>query len=227
MCYSVESSAKTASLALVAILILLQSSNPYFKWIALMLVGWCVMQLAELLLWLTNPRKSCTQMNKILTLTLIPLVLLSQLLCPIFGSFFVKPWAKCSFSRKLFIVGYSVVVAISFLIYFHTDPKKYCTIVTPQGHLHWWLSEFKPHLTEDYLTKYYSWLFLLFFPIFVLWDISYKAIFAVAVIPLFGFFAGLKTDSSASIWCHYTSFTAIVAVVIYALYKLKIYNILK
>jgi hypothetical protein len=227
MCYSVESSAKTASISLIAIIILLQSNHPYFKWIAILLIGWCGMQGAELLLWLTNPRKSCTPMNKFLTLTLIPLVLLCQLLCPIFGSFFVKSWANCSYNRKLFIIGYCAIISFSFLTYFYTDPEKYCTIVTPQGHLHWWLCKFKPVNSIDYIIKYYLWLFLLFLPVFLLWDISYKAIFAIAIIPLFGFFSGLKTDSSASIWCHYTSFTAFISLFIYALYKFKIYNILK
>jgi hypothetical protein len=227
MCYSVESSAKTASLSLVAILILLQSNVPHFKWIGLMMVGWCGMQVAELFLWLTNPRKSCTPMNKLVTLTLIPLVLLSQPLCGLLGSLFVKSWSECSYNRKLFIVGYSVLIIFSMLVYFYKDATKYCTIVTPDGHLHWWLSSFKSDLTTGYKIRYYLWLIAIFFPIFALWDVSLKAIIAISIIPLFGFFTGLKTDSSASIWCHYTSFTAIVGIVIYVLYKFKIYNILK
>jgi hypothetical protein len=227
MCYSVESSAKTASLSLVAILLLLQSNVPHFKWIGMMMVGWCGMQVAELLLWLTNPRKSCTTMNKLITVTLIPLVLLSQPLCGLFGSFFVKSWSKCSDNRKLFILGYSVLITFSMLVYFYKDAKKYCTIVTPEGHLHWWLSKFEQVNSMGYIIKYYLWLILIFLPIFALWDVSLKAIIAISIIPLFGFFTGLKTDSSASIWCHYTSFTAIVGILIYALYKFKIYNILK
>ena len=96
MCYSVESSAKTTGFSLVAILLLLWSNIPHFKWIAMILIGWCSMQAGELILWLTNPRESCTTMNKAITLTLIPLILLSQPLLVIFGSFFVKPWSKCS-----------------------------------------------------------------------------------------------------------------------------------
>ena len=222
MCYSVESSAKTTLYSLIAIIVMLQSNVPHFKWIGAMMIGWCVMQFAELLLWLTNPHKSCTPMNKLITLTLIPLVLLSQPLSSLYGSFFVKPWSACSTGRKQFIVGYSVIIAISMLVYFYKDAKKYCTVVTPEGHLNWWLSS-----ASNYVAKYYLWLFLIFFPIFALWDISYKAIIAISILPLFGFLYGLKTDSSASIWCHYTSFTAFASILIYGLYKFKIYNILK
>ena len=104
MCYSVESSAKTSLFSLVAIIVLFTSNVPHFKWIAMILVGWCSMQFAELLLWLTNPRKSCTLMNKLITFTLIPFILLLQPIVATLGSLFVKPWSQCSQKRKLFIV---------------------------------------------------------------------------------------------------------------------------
>jgi hypothetical protein len=227
MCYSVESSAKTSALSLFAIILLLQSNIPHFKWIGVMMVGWCGMQMAEFLLWLTNPRSSCTSMNKLVTLTIIPLVLLAQPLCGLIGSFFVKPWSACSDNRKLFIVIYSIIIVLSTIIYFYKGATKYCTTVTPDGHLDWWLSSFAPKYTNGHMIRYYVWLIMIIFPIFLLWDISYKAVFAISILPLFGFFYGLKTDSSASIWCHYTSFTAIVSILIYVLYKFNIYNILK
>ena len=227
MCYSVESSAKTTLLSLVAIVVMLRSNVPHFMWIGAMMIGWCGMQFAELLLWLTNPRKSCTSMNKLITLTLIPLVLVSQPLCGLFGSFFVKPWSACNNKRKLFIVGYAAIIGFLMLVYFYKDAQKYCTTVTPEGHLHWWLSSFKSDISNGYKFKYYLWLSIIFFPILMLWNISFKAIAVIAILPLFGFFYGLKTDSSASIWCHYTSYTAIISLVIYGLYKFKIYNILK
>jgi hypothetical protein len=227
MCYSVESSAKTTLLSLVAIVVMLRSNVPHFMWIGAMMIGWCGMQFAELLLWLTNPRKSCTLVNKLITFTLIPLVLVSQPLCGLFGSFFVKPWSACNNKRKLFIVGYAAIIGFLMLVYFYKDAQKYCTTVTPEGHLHWWLSSFKSDISNGYKFKYYLWLSIIFFPILMLWNISFKAIAVIAILPLFGFFYGLKTDSSASIWCHYTSYTAIISLVIYGLYKFKIYNILK
>lgn len=225
MCYSIESSAKTTLLSLTAIIVLLRSNVPHFKWIGTILIGWCGMQFAELLLWLTNPRKSCTPMNKLITLTLIPFVLLLQPIGAILGSFFVKPWSDCNQTRKIFIL---LCVAISFImiLYCYSDPQKYCTTVSPNGHLNWWIY-FEYEKSMDYIRNYYLWLFVIFSPLLVLWDISYKAIVTITIIPLTAFFIGLRTDSSASIWCHYTSFTSIAALILYGLYKFNIYNILK
>ena len=227
MCYSVESSAKTALYSLVAIVLMFQTNVPHFKWIGLILIGWCSMQFAELLLWLTNPRKSCTSMNKLITLTLIPLVLVSQPLFGLLGSFFVKPWSECNQKRKLFIVLYAVLATVVVLVYFYKDPEKYCTTVTPEGHLHWWLTNFNPKYEKDNLILYYMCMAIIFIPILMLWNVSFKAIIAISILPLFGFIYGLRTDSKGSIWCHYTSYTALVSIVIYLLYKFKIYNILK
>uniref|UniRef100_A0A6C0F1H4 Uncharacterized protein n=1 Tax=viral metagenome TaxID=1070528 RepID=A0A6C0F1H4_9ZZZZ len=223
MCYSVESSAKTSLYSLVAIVVLMCSNIPHFKWIAMIMIGWCGMQFAELLLWLTNPRKSCTTANKIITFTLVPLVLILQPLAATLGSLFVKPWAKCSNNRKLFIVIFSIISSFSLLLHFYGKPVKYCTTVTPDGHLNWWISKYvgtKP-------IAYTLWLIIIAIPIFVLWDMSYKIIVALSIMPAFGFYYGLTTDSKGSIWCYYTSFTALVSLFAYALYKFKIYNILK
>lgn len=228
MCYSIESSAKTSLLSLVAILLLLQSNVPHFKWIAMTLMGWCSMQFAELLIWLTNPRKSCTMINKLITVAVIPLVLLSQALLPLFGSFFVKPWSGCSKNRKLFIIVFTIISCLTLLIVFFHKPQKYCTVVTNDGHLHWWLFNYKPQSNLQYYKEYYYfWLFLTIFPLLMLWDISYKAIISISILPILGFYYGFTTDSSASIWCHYTSYTAVIAIILYALYKFNIYNVLK
>ena len=143
MCYSVESSARTTLLSLVAIVVMLQSNVPHFMWIGVMMIGWCGMQFAELLLWLTNPRKSCTSVNKLITFTLIPLVLVLQPLCALLGSFFVKPWSACNNKRKLFIVLYSILSSSVLLLHFFGNRVKDCTTVTPEGHLNWWLSKYQ------------------------------------------------------------------------------------
>ena len=93
MCYSVESSAKTTLYSLISIIVLLTSGVPHFQWLGVILIGWCGMQFDELLLWLTNPRKGCSAANKLITTTLIPLVLILQPLGSVLGSFFVKPWS--------------------------------------------------------------------------------------------------------------------------------------
>lgn len=226
MCYSVESSAKTALLAFISIAILFTSKNPYFKWIALMMSGWCFMQVGELLLWLTNPRKSCTLMNKIITLTLIPLILILQLILVALGSFFVKPWSKCSKNRRMLIVGYCVIASAILLYYFFNNPTKYCTTITKQGHLNWFVNNpEKNSLEMPY--GYYLWLLVIMVCGFLLWDISYKAMIAVFILPIISFIYAGKTDSKASIWCYYSSFSAITMLIVYGLYKFNIYNILK
>ena len=226
MCYSVESSAKTTLFSLISIIVLFSSNVPHFKWIALILISWCSMQVGELLLWLTNPRKSCTPMNKLITLTLIPLILLSQPLLVIFGSFFVKPWSTCSRNRQMLILGYCLITSMVFLYYFFQNPTKYCTTVTKQGHLHWFLKG-----NEDTRLEmpygYYAWLIVICVSALLLWNISYKALGAVFLIPLIGFIYSLNTDSKSSIWCYYSSYSSMVMLILYGLYKFKIYNILK
>jgi hypothetical protein len=226
MCYSVESSLKTSLLSFISIIVLFSSNVPHFKWIALILIGWCSMQVGELLLWLTNPRKSCTPMNKLITLTLIPLILLSQPLLVIFGSFFVKPWSMCSHNRQMLILGYCLITSIVFLYYFFENPTKYCTTVTKQGHLNWLLkSSEDPRYEMPY--GYYGWIVVGIGSALLLWDISYKALGALFLIPLIGFIYSLRTDSKSSIWCYYSSYSAVTMLIIYGLYKFKIYNILK
>jgi hypothetical protein len=223
MCYSVESSAKTALFSLIAIVVMLQSNVPHFKWIGAIMIGWCGMQFAELLLWLTNPRKSCTPMNKLITFTLIPIILILQPIGATLGSFFVKPWSTCSQKRKLFIVLFSIISSLVLLLHFFGNRVKDCTTVTAEGHLNWWLSNY----TGNTPIAYILWLIIIALPIFVLWDTSYKVVVALSIMPAFGFIYGLKTDSKGSIWCHYTSYTSIISLVVYGLYKFKIYNILK
>ena len=221
MCYSVESSAKTSFYSLVAIVVLLKSGIPHFQWIAMSLVGWCGMQFAELLLWLTNPRASCTTVNKVITLTLIPLVLLLQPIGSILGSFFVTPWKNCSRSRKSLITCYSVITLIVLLLYFYGNLNKVCTTVTEGGHLNWWPSSYSISIS------FVAWAIMIIAPLIVLWDASYKMILLLFLAPAFGFYYGLTTDSRASIWCYYTSFTSLVSLILYGLYKSKIYDVLK
>jgi hypothetical protein len=234
MCYSAESSAKTTLYSLITIIVLFNSGIPHFKWLGVVLIGWCSMQFAEFLLWLTNPRKGCTPANKIITMTLIPFILCIQGVAPIVGSLFVKPWSQCSQNRRLFMVGWSICSVLLMLNYFYGSPIKYCTTVTPQGHLDWFLSEWKSSNFDfgfgfgiPRLFATTIWLIIITFPFIWLWDVSYKAVIAFNIIPLFGYFYGFTTDSNGSIWCHYTSFTSIVSLIMYGLYKFNIYNVLK
>jgi hypothetical protein len=186
------------------------------------------MQFVEFLLWLTNPRNGCTTANKLITLTLIPFVLCLQALCPAIGSFFVKPWAQCNESRRIFIVVYSIVAVLSMLIYFYKNPTKYCTTVTANGHLDWFVSEWPGVVIgTKRLIATTVWLIMIIIPFIVLWDISYKAVIAFCILPLFGYYYGFTTDANGSVWCHFASFTSITSLIMYGLYKCNIYNILK
>lgn len=220
MCYSVESSAKTTLYSFIAIAVLLQSNVPHFQWIAISLIGWCGMQFAELLLWLTKPRNGCTPMNKVITLTLIPLVLVLQPIGTILGSFYVVPWKECSNRRKSFILLWSLVSSIGLLIFFYGNLNKLCTTVTKNGHLNWYPSSFTIPIA------YLGWAIMIITPVFVLWNASYKMLLMLSLIPAFGFYYGLTTDSKASVWCYYTSFTSLIALILYYLHKFNIYNIL-
>ena len=184
------------------------------------------MQFDELLLWLTNPRKGCTTANKLITMTLIPFVLSLNVLGPVLGSFFVKSWTDCSQTRKWFIIIYSIASTLILLIYFYGNPTKYCTTVTAEGHLDWWVSEW-PIFGTKRIFSTTLWQIIIIIPFIALWDISYKAVVAILILPLLGYYLGFTTDANASIWCHYASFTSVVSLIMYGLYKFKIYNILQ
>jgi len=210
MCYSVESSAKTSLISLVAIVYLLSSGDPYFKWLGVTLIGWCLMQFAEMILWFTEPHKSCTDLNKVITMTLIPFVLMLQPLGTLLGSFYVIPWSKSSDFRKNFTVIFSVLI-IALVGYSHYyNPYKVCTTVTKGGHLFW--STSNPETPDNLIKKiiYFIWGFLILLP-FIFWDKNITILLCLFLIPLFGFSYGLLTDSRASIWCYYTSYTSVIA----------------
>lgn len=226
MCYSVESSLKTTSISLVAIIYLLSSGIPHFKWIACALIGWCSMQFAELLLWLTKPRKECTIWNKIITLTLIPIVLMLQPLGALWGSIYAIPWNKSSPFRKNFMIYYTIFVVLLILGYTFINPYKLCTTVTPKGRLFWGTSKYREYNNFDYLIIF-MWGFLLSLPLAMFWNKSWLPIIVLAIAPFMGFLYGLSTDGKPSIWCYYTSYGSIIAIILLAITQLKIKDVMK
>ena len=112
MCYSLKSSLETSAMAGAAIFFLYNSNIPKFKWIACALLGWCGMQFAEALLWATNPSadsEKCSPLNKLITLTIIPLVLMGQPLGSLWGSLYITPWNKSSSIRKNVLIFYTIL----------------------------------------------------------------------------------------------------------------------
>lgn len=228
MCYSVESSTKTTFISLFAIIYMLTSNIPHFQWIGITLIGWCGMQFDELLLWLTKPRSGCNVWNKLITMTLIPLVLMLQPLGSLFGSLYVFPWNKSSDLRKNFIIYYSIFIILAVYFAHLYKPDKLCTTVTNSGHLNWHTCEgwLKTKKFDTYFSRfiYFFWAFLIILPICIFWNKGYLLPFLIVVIPTFGFFTGLITDSRASVWCHYTSYTSIIASIALLLQQNGIYK---
>jgi hypothetical protein len=224
MCYSVSSSLKTTTMSFIAIVYLLSSGIPHFQWIGILLIGWCGMQFAELLLWMTKPRTQCTLWNKIITLTLIPLVLALQPLGSLWGSLYVIPWNKSTDFRKNFILFYSIFIVLAVCWSQFYDISKTCTTVTPQGHLHWNTTPYVKYNNYNYFV-YFLWGFMISLPLIMFWNANMIMVLLLILIPLFGFIYGIYHDGKPSIWCYYTSYTSIVASVLLLLHQTNLYRI--
>ncbi len=212
MCYNAESSLKTSAVSAAAIIYLLSSGIPHYQWLGITLIGWCGMQFAEYLLWSTNPGQICTEMNQLITMILIPLVLVLQPVGSMLGSLFVKSWSQSSATRRNMIIGF-VVAVLLVVWYFHLyDVQRNCTIVTPNGHLNWTTVIYKSsdNWNPFYVFIYFVWALIIGFPLLMYWDKSWVFMSAILVMPIFGFIYGLFTDSKASLWCYYTSYTSYI-----------------
>jgi len=224
MCYSAESSLRTSTISFVAIVYLLSSGIPHYQWFAILLLGWRGMQFAEYLLWSTNPRKGCTETNRAITLTLIPLALVLQPLGSLFGSLLVIPWNKSSAFRKQFIVWFSLACIIGVYYFHYYDIYTSCTRETTEGHLYWHTAKFKPE--EMYLPLnlilYFGWAIAIVMPLLLYWKKSWLFMSLIIIMPVVGLINGLRSDSKASIWCYYTSYSSIGGILALALTQLGI-----
>lgn len=170
------------------------------------------MQFAELLLWLTEPGKGCTDTNRIITITLIPFILALQPLGSLFGSLYVIPWSKSTYFRKRFLVLFPLTIIIGVCWYHLYKPFKVCTTVTRQGHLYW--SSTDPNSVDLPIHNilYFVWALFIILPFLLFWDRSFLFLILLIALPSFGYIYGLlKTDSKGSIWCYYTSYSSLVA----------------
>ena len=225
MCYSVASSLKTSAISLIAIIYLLTSGVPKFQYLGVVLIGWCAMQFAEALIWMTDPRK-CTTTNKMLTLFLIPIVLALQPLGTVWGSLYLEPWKK----NKNFIIGYSLFIILALVFsraivpYFYE--YKNCTTITDDGHLDWLTSKEKYNFktSKVYTLNIFIWAIVIGYPLFKFWPTN--RLWPFYIIPLIGIFIGLYTDAPGTIWCYITSYGSISAIILLFLYK-RGYDLLK
>ena len=223
MCYSIESSLKTTAISFISIVYLLTSNIPHYQWLGVALIGWCGMQFDELLLWLTDPKKECTQWNELITMSLIPFTLVSQPLFALWGSLYVFPWNTLSNIRKQFMILFSVVCIISMYFVHFYKPDKTCTTVSQKGHLLWVTSNYVHN--NDILPL--IWFILISLPILLFWNKHFMLIILIAILPVIGFYIGANyTDAQGSIWCYYTSYTSIIASIALFLHQTNIYRIL-
>ena len=204
MCYSLESSIRTSVLSLASCIYLYTSGIAKFKWLSITLLGWSAMQFAEAILWYTEPDKKCTYLNKIITLTLIPFVLILQSIGTVLGSFYVIPWNTLSNENKLAYIIFFIIVVASIFNYQFTVINNVCTTVTNDGHLDWSTYK-KTILTQNIFVMS----FMIALPLFTLWE-NKSELLALFIIPIIGALYGLSTDSPGSVWCYYTSFSSII-----------------
>ncbi len=219
MCYSVSSSLRTTTISFIAIIYLISSKIKKFQYLGAVLIGWCAMQFAEALLWMTNPY-NCTFINKILTIILIPIVLALQPLGTVWGSLYLESWEK----NKKFIINYTIFIILfifisRYIIPFILYKYKTCTTVTDNGHLNWFTYEYNYNnkLPITYIINTFIWAAIIFYPLIKFWPT--KRLWPFYLIPLIGIFIGFYTDSPGSIWCYITSYGSISAIILLFLYK--------
>lgn len=216
----------TTTVSTAAIVYLVSSGISHFQWLGVALAGLCAMQFAEYLLWSEEPEKSCTERNKLITATLVPAALFLQGVAGFYGSLYVFPWKTSSDIRKGTIILFTAVAAISVYFANFYNPTKECTVVTEEGHLDWGRTEFAVMDAKSGL-GYYAWLGVLFASLLA-WNRSYVFLAAFLALPVFGFLYGrYATDSQASIWCYYTSWSSIIAAGGLALKQAGIYDVLR
>lgn len=215
MCYSIESSLRTTGMSLFAIIYLLNSGIPKFQYLGAVLIGWCAMQFAEALLWMTDPRK-CTTANKWITLLIIPFVLALQPLGCVWGSLFFNSWNE----NKNFIISYTFFVVILLFLQRHVlNPMMFeykdCTTITPKGHLDWLTdasSNKDTKLDIVLVIVIFLWAAIIAYPLLKFWKGT--RLWPFYIIPLIGIFIGFKTDAPGSIWCYITSYGSISAAIL-------------
>jgi hypothetical protein len=223
MCYSAESSIRSSLVSFIAIVVLLSSGIPHFKWLAVALIGWCSMQFVEFLLWLTEPSKDatdgCSHWNNLITTTLVPFVLIFQPLAPLFGSLYAIPWNKSTNFRKYFMVIFSVMIVMS-ILYFYDDPN-HCTTVSNEGYLYWSSNKIDKNSPMESIVIY-LWAILIILPFLLFWDKNFFIIAIFVLIPFIGLlYERYYTDAKGSIWCYYTSYSSIIGIFLLFLHKVE------
>ena len=226
MCYSFESSMRTSFMSLIAIIILINSSAPKYIWLGFTLIGWCAMQFAEGLLWLTDPKKGCSETNKFITKYLIPLTLILQPLTSLYGYGYITKYKNLTKNETRFFVFYTIFILCLVIGWFNIPlDKTDCTTITKKGHLYW-AGTYPPSktLTNIHPIATLIWGLLISLPIIIFWrnpilSITLKDLLLIFPIPLYGMIKGLQSESIASVWCYVTSYSSMWFVFLLFLHK--------
>ncbi|MBF0501362.1 MAG: hypothetical protein HQM09_14575 [Candidatus Riflebacteria bacterium] len=207
MCFSAPSSLVAGSCSYGVAVYLHRRNHPRFKWAAVALMGITMMQWAEGLLWLGNPR-ICGLINMVLTVGLIPVALLAQAWGPLLGSVYEFPIRprKHLFLPLLF-AGLAFVIAVRWAYW------PIFTQITPQGYLNWWSPQ-NPPVYE--LWVYSLWACIIGMPFLLWWRPFWQSLVIVSWGWLWAALSYLYTDNAASNWCFFVSFYSLFLLV-YAL----------
>ena len=199
MCFNATSSILAGGCAYGVAGWILRRDNPRLKWSAVALMGITAMQWVEGLLWLDGP-SAHGLVNQLLTICLIPLALLAQAWCPLFGSTFdqpVRPRRVQFFA--LLVVGLLIVVLAR--VGYHPS----YTQVTPEGHLNW----YSPRNPPVFIPWWYGlWALVIGAPFLLWWRPFWQALLICSWGWLCAILSFIFTDSAASHWCFFVTFYA-------------------
>lgn len=162
------------------------------------------MQLVEGALWLDGPTAD-GPFNRVLTVVLVPLALLTQAWGPLLGSIHVLPVRGRRLPFFLLLLAGLALVVGARAVY---QPSY--TQVTPDGHLNWWSPANPP--------VYVAWSYALWAAVigapFLLW---WRPLSHAAVIVSWGWLwatvSFMVSDSAASYWCFFVTFYALFLLV--------------
>ena len=199
MCFNATSSLAGGCCAYGVAAYLLRRDNPRLKWGAVALMGITAMQWTEAVLWLEGPKPHGI-VNQLVTIGLIPLALLAQAWCPLFGSAFDRPVRERRVPFYFLLILGLVFVVVVPSVYQPTH-----TQITPEGHLNWYSPQNPPVFVA---WAYGLWAVVIGAPFLLWWRPFWQSIAIVSWGWLWAIIAFLISDSAASYWCFFVTFYA-------------------
>ena len=220
MCFSIEASLAAAAVGYTTAMLLWIRGTPRAGWLAVSLAGWCSMQLAEAALWTTSPSSasdgdasSCSDLNRALSVSAIPLALSLQVWGPCLGGALVvsqeadRTAAAPFAGRRRLVLALLALGGTAPLLTYSMNAVRHgpwCTVLTEQRHLQWAYRGASVGKAQ-WLTTGLAWCMLITTPFLLYWRPLWQALVLTATGAAFMLFALAVTDSPASNWCLYVS----------------------